>query len=193
MAPDFSSAQGSPIPFPHLRAADVIDPDLAERMLLWLKDEADWTLRVEDFYEQHEIGLLEAGLPEPIDALISPAFIDAVRTALEDALPHDAGLTLVDVSAHRLTAGQTIRIHNDHIGGEETHRFLIQLNDGWTVDMGGLLMLFAEDRPEALIELVLPVHRSGFGFEISARSHHAVSTVKDGSRYTLVYTFRQGG
>jgi hypothetical protein len=38
------------------------------------------------------------------------------------------------MSAHKLTAGQTIRIHNDWIRGEETHRVLIQVNDGWSMN-----------------------------------------------------------
>jgi hypothetical protein len=51
-------------------------------------------------------------------------------------------------------------------------------------------MLFASDEPESVTDIMLPEHRSAFGFEISPRSRHAVSTVYSGYRDTLVYTFR---
>jgi Rps23 Pro-64 3,4-dihydroxylase Tpa1-like proline 4-hydroxylase len=98
-------------------------------------------------------------------------------------------LRLIDVSAHRLVPGQVIRLHNDYIEDAETHRFLIQLNRGWQATQGGLLMLFAEEDASSLQHVILPIHASGFAFEISPSSFHAVSKVKRGERYTLVYTF----
>jgi len=68
---------------------------------------------------------------------------------------------------------------------------LIQFNAGWEVSQGGLLMLFGADTPETLQTVLLPTHGSGFAFEISAKSFHAVSSIKAGERYTLVYTFRR--
>jgi Rps23 Pro-64 3,4-dihydroxylase Tpa1-like proline 4-hydroxylase len=191
VSPDFSRSVAASTPFPHLRTPELVDEELGAAALAWLRDRAPWRLRVEDFYEQHEIGLLDADLPAGVAPIIDTQFLEGIRRGLEDGLPHEASLHLVDVSAHRLTRGQTIRIHNDHIGGEETHRLLLQLNEGWSPDQGGLLMLFSQDRPEALTNVILPKHRSGFGFRISADSHHAVSTIRNGERFTVVYTFRQ--
>lgn len=191
MTPDVLRATVSANPFPHFRAPDIIAPALAAAALTWLRDTAVWQLRVEDFYEQHEVDLLDQPLPAAIAALTSDDFVVGARGALEAMLPDAACLQLVSIGAHRLTAGQTIRIHNDHIGDEETHRLLIQLNEGWSAERGGLLMLFADDAPEALADVLLPDHGSGFGFEISARSFHAVSTIQSGERFTVVYTFRR--
>lgn len=179
-----------PLPFPHLPIARILSPEDADGLLAWLRDEAPWTLRVESFYEQHELSIQQADGPHAA-SLRSPAFVGVVRENLERAFAVGGGLTLVDISAHRLTPGQAIRIHNDFIGEEETHRLLIQLNEGWSVERGGLLMLFADDRPESVLEVVVPVHASGFAFEISPRSHHAVSSIRDGERFTIVYTFRR--
>ena len=55
-----------------------------------------------------------------------------------------------------------------------------------------MLMLFGPS-PENLAAIFEPTHRSAFGFEISERSFHAVSTIRDGERFTLVYTFRETG
>ncbi len=151
---------------------------------------APWALRIESFYEQHEFSLLATALDDEIADLVSPTFIEAVCEELRAWFGVDEGLVLVDVVAHRLTSGQTIRIHNDYLDGQETHRLMIQLNDGWSVERGGLLMLFAGDTPESLRHIVMPTHASGFAFEISPSSYHAVSTIRDGERYTLVYTLR---
>jgi hypothetical protein len=77
------------------------------------------------------------------------------------------------------------------LGPEETHRLLIQLNTGWEPKQGGLLMLFGSDSPESLQHVILPAHDSGLAFEISPSSFHAVSTIKRGVRYTIVYTFNR--
>ncbi|HEY0252185.1 MAG TPA: cyclophane-containing peptide 2OG-Fe(II) oxygenase YhhC, partial [Kofleriaceae bacterium] len=187
--PDFSLAHVASTPFPHFTAPELVAPEVADAALAWLRDDAEWALRVESFYEQHELDLAAATDPR-IAPLASSIFVAGVRNGLASLLPHERELELVGVSAHRLTTGQTIRIHNDDIGSEESHRLLLQLNDGWRAEQGGLLMLFSNDRPEALTEVLLPVHGSAFGFEISSRSHHAVSTIRHGSRFTVVYTFR---
>ena len=192
MLPIFSGAKPSADPFPHMRVPSILEAEAAGRVLDWLKTRAPWVLRVESFYEQYEFSLLAADLDGGMEALVAPAFMEAVRDELRARFGVDDELALVDVAAHRLTSGQTIRIHNDYLdSGEETHRLLIQLNDGWSAERGGLLMLFGDDKPESLKSIVMPTHASGFAFEISPVSFHAVSSIKSGERYTLVYTFRR--
>lgn len=188
--PSFQYVRASADPFPHVRVSNMLSPDAADRALGWLRTHAPWALRIESFYEQHEFSLLATELDDQIADLVSPAFIEVVCTELRERFAVDEELTLVDVAAHRLTSGQTIRIHNDYLEGQETHRLLIQLNDGWSAERGGLLMLFAGEAPESLRHIVMPTHASGFAFEISPSSFHAVSTIRDGERYTLVYTLR---
>ncbi|WP_426409233.1 cyclophane-containing peptide 2OG-Fe(II) oxygenase YhhC [Bradyrhizobium ganzhouense] len=186
---DFNRAAASNKPFPHALLPIAIPRDASNAALSWLVSEAPWDLRVEDFYVQHEFSLLNVALGDAIAPLASGAFIDQVREFLERTFSLDRTLHLVDVNAHRLTSKQVIRVHNDYIEGAETHRFLIQLNTGWTAAQGGLLMLFEEDNVETVRQVLLPQHGSGFAFEISPRSFHAVSEIRHGERYTLVYTF----
>ena len=93
------------------------------------------------------------------------------------------------MTAHRLTAGQRIRIHNDYIEKGETHRLIVQLNRGWTPGDGGHLMLFGSGRPEDVRVVLAPLSRQALVFEISHGSHHAVSEVVHGERYSIVYSF----
>lgn len=187
---NFSDTKFSGMPFPHLRIPNILLQDDANSVLDWLSSRAPWKLRIEDFYEQHEFSFLSTNLSVEVEPLIAPSTIASIKSALHGAFALSAELVLVDVNAHRLTPGQTIRIHNDFIEGQETHRLLIQVNNGWTQDKGGLLMLFHGQSPEEISNIILPRHGTGFAFEISPRSFHAVSTINDGERYTIVYSFR---
>lgn len=178
-------------PYPHARYPRILPADVADRALRWLREEARWRLQVESFFEQHEISLSSGALGQDIDDLVEPALVAHIAGHLAERFDVPQGLELVDASAHRLTEGQSIRIHNDEIGEEETHRLLVQLNGGWDPAQGGLLLVFGDETPESLCEVVVPVHGSGFAFEISARSYHAVSPIVGGERYTVVYTFRR--
>lgn len=188
--PSFHGATISSEPFPAMRMPRFLPDGLSDATLEWLETSAPWRLRTESFYEQYEFSLLGMTLPDHLAALTQDTFLGALESSLCRGFDID-GLVLVDVTAHLLDPGKTIRIHNDYLGGEETHRLLIQFNSGWTEDMGGLLMLFSGDGPEHLADVLLPEHGSAFAFEISPSSFHAVSTVRAGRRFTIVYTFRQ--
>lgn len=176
-------------PFPHTVSRRAVLPDLAARTLVWMEASAPWKLRIASFYEQWEMHLDEEKLPEDLRGLLSPATIDGLaRELLPDLL---GARELIEVTAHRMVAGQTIRIHNDFRPGGETHRVLVQLNRGWADDQGGLLMLFGGGRADDVQRVIRPVHGSGFGFRISDSSFHAVSTITGGERFTLVYSFRE--
>lgn len=177
-------------PFPHSVSASLLDSTLAEETLAWLETDAPWVLRVEDFYEQHECGLTKETLPSPLRRLVAPEDLQSYANRM--LAPIALGkTTLVEATAHKLSGGQSIKIHNDYIGGEETHRILVQLNRGWSDEQGGFLMLFASSCADDLARIVRPVHGSAIAFEISENSFHAVSATVGGERYTLVFSFRR--
>jgi Rps23 Pro-64 3,4-dihydroxylase Tpa1-like proline 4-hydroxylase len=177
--------------FPYFRSPEFLDHEAADALLAWFQDGAPWKLQITDFYEQYELSLLATRIPEPIRLFIEPEFIDRVRVALVSHIGASGALEVIDIAAHRLVPNQTIRIHNDYIGREETHRFLIQVNCGWSIENGGFLMLFRSGCPDDVEAVIEPTHRGGFGFRISENSFHAVSTIRKGDRFTLVYTFRE--
>jgi hypothetical protein len=55
--------------------------------------------------------------------------------------------------------------------------------------MGGFLLFFNRADPADVHRIFLPIHNSLVGFAISPDSNHAVSTIHDGERFTLVYSF----
>lgn len=183
-----SAADVRRVPFAHVATTGAVGPALAEATLAWMERDAPWTLRIADFYEQWELHLERATLPEPLSKLLDPDFVDTLKVRLLGPIIA-ADLELVEVTAHKLLAGQTIRIHNDYIEDAESHRILIQLNRGWRDEQGGLLMLFGSSSSGDVQRVIRPIHRSAFGFSISNRSFHAVSTIAEGERFTLVYSF----
>lgn len=185
----FEGVSAATSPFPYFKVPAILRREDADACLDWLRNEAPWLLRVEDFYVQHEFSLRTTDLGPAIAPLAADETVEAVANALRERFDVQRPLRLVDVNAHRLTPGQVIRIHNDYIEAAETHRLLIQLNAGWRAEQGGLLMLFSDEDPSSVTNVILPVHGSGFAFEISPQSFHAVSTIRDGERFTIVYTF----
>jgi hypothetical protein len=190
IGPILTGAEASSAPFPHVRIPAILLEEHATEALRWLHEKAPWRLRVEHFYVQEEFSLLSSKLTDGIRYLVESSFVEPISDTIRQFFKLPAKPILVDINAHRLTPGQTIRIHNDFIEREETHRLLIQLNEGWTAEQGGLLMLFSSPRPEDVHSVILPKNRSALAFEISHRSFHAVSTIKHGERYTVVYSFR---
>lgn len=177
-------------PFPHAVTASLLEPAVAEQVLQWLETDAPWKLRIADFYEQHEFELSDRTLPVRLRGLVSP---DAVKAYIETMVAPiaDGSVRLVEATAHKLCGGQAIRIHNDYIGGEETHRLLVQLNRGWADENGGFLMLFSSPNADDLARIIRPLHGSAVAFEISPKSYHAVSATTGGERYTLVFAFKR--
>jgi len=191
IVPDLADIAYFEDPFPHIRIPRILSAKQTAQILRWLREEAPWNLRVTEFYEQYECSLLTAALADEIKPLIEPDFTTPILNTLRRAFEINGDLNVSEIAAHRLEPGQTIRIHNDYIDGEETHRLLIQLNSGWKPEQGGLLMFFSSKFAEDVCNIMVPAHCSGLAFEISPRSFHAVSQVKEGERFTLVYSFRE--
>ena len=187
MFPDLESVQFHEFPFEHLLGKATL-PDGSSEWLDWLEKEAPWELTVTEFYEQHEFSLLHAPLNPSLKCLVAPESLAALKYQMSSFFSQPLS-ERVDVTAHKLVPKQTIRLHNDYLSGAESHRLLLQLNEGWKPDHGGYLMFFQGPEPEMVSNIVQPVSGSVQAFAISPRSYHAVSTVHDAKRFTIVYSF----
>lgn len=175
-------------PFLHSFSPNTFNTEFSMELLSWLEKSAPWSLVETDFYEQYEFSFYDINLPSKLLSLVDDEYLNQVKQFMEN----EFAITLddkIDCTAHKLIPGQRIRLHNDFIMGMETHRLLIQLNRGWIDENGGMLMLFNSTDPNDLGKIYRPIHNSAFAFEISAKSNHAVSTIKGGERFTLVYSF----
>lgn len=177
-------------PFPYSICSQIFSNELSEEILSWLENDAIWKLVETDFYEQYEFSFFDINLPKQLEFLTSNEHLSHIKSIIE--ILFSVKLTnRIDLTAHKLISGQRIRIHNDYIPNCETHRLLIQLNRGWQDENGGMLILFNSGNPSDIHKIIRPFHNSSVGFAISSVSHHAVSTIHSGERFTLVYSFYQ--
>ena len=184
---DFDNVEFASVPFEHLVAPTAM-PSNSVECLTWLEEKAPWTLTTTDFYEQYEFSLRHIAAPPFLQHLICPNALTSLRRQLFQLFGQSLS-EFVDITAHKLVCGQTIRIHNDFIPGGECNRLLLQLNRGWEPEHGGYLMLFSGPEPESLSKVIEPFNGSIQAFSISPHSYHAVSTVHSGERFTIVYSF----
>jgi len=176
-------------PFHHFCKVNLFDSAFAQKLFDWLTGDLNWKYTETDFYTQYEFSLKDIIVPENLISVNSRETINYIRENFSKIF-NVTNLELVDVTIHKLLDGHKIGVHNDFIGGEESHRLVVQLNNGWNEDKGGYLMLFNSKDPRDVSKLVQPRHNTAIGFAISADSYHAVSRVNDFERYTLVYTFK---
>ena len=185
---DLSKARLETDPFPFSVVPDALCDDIEQATLSWFEQAAPWRLTEESFYSQHEFDMRDIELPSEIAQLAADTTLAAMRELISKLFHRRLGTT-VDMAAHRLMAGQRIRIHDDYLEAGETHRVIVQLNRGWTAGDGGYLLLFGGREPEDVRVALAPMSKQALLFEISHRSHHAVSEVVRGERYSIVYSF----
>ncbi|WP_281661557.1 cyclophane-containing peptide 2OG-Fe(II) oxygenase YhhC [Microvirgula aerodenitrificans] len=175
-------------PFPHFAVSSAFGAEASEKVLRWLETSAPWKLKVAEFYEQYEFSVLDCELPAEVQAVFNDENLAKLRRRLEQMFGTQLS-NRQDVAAHKLVQGQRIRIHNDYIPGQETHRVLVQLNRGWQDEFGGILLFFGSDDSRDIRKAFRPAHDSSVAFQISPSSHHAVTPIAGGERFTLVLSF----
>jgi Rps23 Pro-64 3,4-dihydroxylase Tpa1-like proline 4-hydroxylase len=188
----FHDVAACPYPYPHFEAADFLETEMAESLLVWFEQNAQWQAReLKGYAGYSDISLQFGDLPSRLNFLLAPESLSYLRFSMGRLFEMDQE-GYVRVTAHRMLTGSTLKPHCDVAPIKFTHRLLIQLNRGWRPENGGLLCLFDKEpsnQKTANPKLLLPAHRSAFAFEISDFSFHAVTPVVAGERYTLSYTF----
>ena len=188
MFPWFTQIEASQSPFSYVVGLGGVSLEQETRWLNWLENDAPWKLTVEDFYEQYEFSMVSDEQTIVSHELAEKCVLDSLRCSMFEHFGCRF-IERVDVTAHMLVPGQTIRIHNDYLPGGETHRLLLQINRSWEPNHGGHLMFFHGPTPETVRRIVEPRSGSIQAFAISPSSYHAVSTVHSGKRFTVVYSF----
>ncbi|HEY0460973.1 MAG TPA: cyclophane-containing peptide 2OG-Fe(II) oxygenase YhhC [Pyrinomonadaceae bacterium] len=188
----FSDLEFHSEPFDYFTMSKAFEEEDSRVILDWMETSAPWKLVEADFYTQYEFDLKDASLPEELAFLSRRNFLNYLIERFGKLFSQKLS-DHVDITAHKLIKGHTIRLHNDFIPNQETHRLLIQFNNDWRDENGGFLLFFRSSDPKDIERIIRPIHNSSVGFAISPKSNHAVTTIHDGERYTLVYSFYEAG
>jgi 2OG-Fe(II) oxygenase superfamily len=99
------------------------------------------------------------------------------------------------VNVNKLVEGQSIGLHNDAPRiGFCSHRFVVNLNKNYEDAVGGhFYVLNANGGQPKVEEIIRPIINTGFAFESSTESYHAIGKVKEGQRLSLVFNFWHQG
>ncbi len=172
-------------PFLHLHAQHIISSEQEKNLLLWLEGSSGWLHKVEDFYG------MDLSASDHCDAsamLCSRPFLFTLKKLMEQWF--DVTLSSkIRIWAHLLRPGNGIGIHNDNTPNE--FRFVLQLNSGWEISQGGFTLLIEGKNPHNLKKAVIPASNTALAFRTDAFSYHAVSEVRAGNRYSLVFVFTE--
>lgn len=177
-------------PYQYCYGENFLDDKQARDILNWLKT-ANWHLTLADFYTQYEFMLDYNNTKKEFHYLFSEETLNHLKEFMQNLFDVDFQDNCY-VVAHKLIDGHYIDIHNDYLENEpdiETHRLIIQFNDGWVDDFGGVLTTFNSYHKLDIKDTFIPNHNSVFAFEISQNSYHAVSQIHNAHRYTLIYNF----
>lgn len=180
-------------PYRHVYFPHVLLPSLAFAIRLELES-LPWQLAQTDFYQQYEMSLLDCqpGVGASLTTLRDFAMSDDFARILARITAHRS-LRTVDIACHRSTTGQTIGIHTDSSEDRESCRLTLHFNAAWSVEDGGLFVVFANQSPASAIAAFAPEMNTAVLFEISERSFHAVTHVEGvRPRYSIVIAMTEG-
>ena len=175
------------VPYAHIVSPRFYTETFANTLLDWLESQQDWHLREGILFEQYELGFSRFTHCKEIAGLWDGAVLGRLRDAVTRAIGYPVS-GRINIHAHKLVPGQFTNIHTDMIP-EETHRLVVQLNRGRADDSGGNLMLLTGARPADISVVFKQDSNSAVGFKLGAESFHAVGRVKEGTRFTIIYTF----
>ena len=173
-------------PFLHFVSLQFYTDEFAETVLAWL-EKADWQLKETLLFEQYQLGFSDFTHCREIEGLWNGAVLARMRDQVQSAF----GVQLssrINISAHKLQPGQFGGIHTDNVPGE-THRVVVQLNRGRADDSGGNLVFLSGPSPADVAVAFKQASNSAVGFLLGERSYHAITRVKTGTRFTIIYTF----
>ncbi len=158
-------------PYMHWTCDNVLDGELSNRILIWIKDHASWTLRASSIYNFSSSVALPSNLCLRDDVLNNVYQITPFKS--------------VSYRIFRFADNQGIGVHND--SDLDCYRLIVFLTEANSFNDGGFLILMG-NTPQDIIAYK-PEKNGGVMFETRPTHLHAVSNVKKSTQYLLICQF----
>lgn len=158
-------------------------------------DEKRWKLHEESFFSQNDVSWVRREFGRPPLGVATPEIAALLRTGaelIESEMNAVIG-THHTVVGHKMVVNQMVGIHNDSPeldrGRTENFRLIYYVDNNYSDDKGGHLLLFGSNNATDIIDAVRPLFNSAVVMQLSDKSYHAVSRVRSGVRYSLVVSY----
>ena len=97
------------------------------------------------------------------------------------------------VTVQRMEPGQQARVHSDRpLLGFEAARVVLQLNEDWREEDGGLFCTHPTSAGERVVMRRLPHHNGAFAFVMRSESFHSVTPVRRTRRSVVLHHWHVG-
>jgi len=156
-------------PFEFLLLAPVLQADFAAGLIDRL-DNLSWQRTMGSFF-CFDSPRMSSDYLNFHQALVSAQEIGLVLRAVSEM--SDSPLELSTVDLHRYDHGNGIGAHTD--SGAKELRFVLNLNRGWDLSYGGVLIFSGASDLSRQTRYIAPIHNTGFGFRPAIRTYHALS------------------
>lgn len=186
---DLRDAEFGNDPFPHVVAPEAIRGELADKLASVLASDLRWTENDGGFYSALECDLRAVGSNSAAAVLFAPAALSSLE--VQASAIFNTPLRLVGaIAGHRLDVGRGIGLHTDRPSEDaETHRILFTICDPLSPDAGGHFLLADGPRGEDVRGIIPLRHNTAIAFALTAFSHHGVTIMRAGVRFSVVFSF----
>jgi len=156
--------------------------------------EQRWKLHEAPFFSQYDLAWVcrtfdrTTGEPTREMTLLRDIGIRSIESRMNAVIGRHHTIT-----GHKMVEGQWVGIHNDSPvrdrGRIENFRLVYYFDPAFHDEKGGRLLLFGSDNEADVIATVPPDFNSAILIELSDRSFHAVSPVRQGERYCMIVSY----
>lgn len=166
---------------------NIFEEKILNEIILNLSD-ISWTEAKKNFYIQREANLNSHDSYKSIfSEHVSRNILKSVEMFFDEEFEEK-----FDIVAHKMIDGDYIGIHTDTNIYGESHRLTLMLNESWTLEQGGILLSLKNNSLKNIRDAWLPIANTGFLFEITDKSYHAVTPIKGHiPRYSVIFTFKK--
>jgi hypothetical protein len=185
----------SRIPYSYALLDHVFPLDKIESFVDYLYEATKWYSHEKVFHDKYKahFDLIDFEKQD----LLNHAWVkeDSTVYQLKSFIEQQFNINLEETHAvcvNKFVEGQSVEIHNDAPQvGYSSHRFIVNLNKNYEDANGGHFYVLNANRE--IKEIIRPIINTGFAFESSTESYHAISKIKEQNRFSLVYTFWHKG